>query len=381
VTSKKRALTALCAGLVLAVSACGGDGSDGGPATLRPAADPADQLEFGANAVRVGGISPADVAATALLAAYPPGDSERPNAWFLVREDRWTDAVLAAQFATSPIDVGVLATDRDYLPTATIDALARVKAKGYPKAKGLRAVVMGKVGVDVFLGLRDRRLKTTQVKHGSPFVQGQKLVPFHGGGAGRYSPSIVVASAEERDYTLPAAAWSAYSGDALALVERDELPEATRQVIAQREQLTLDRPTMYVIGPQKVISDAVVEELSAYGEVRRVAGESAVGTAVALARYRDEETQFGWGFKRAPANVSLVNSNDWGNAIGAFTLAARGPQAPLLLTDSADRLPEPVLAYLRDISGSTASQGFVFGDRQSIGTRVFAEFDEALGTR
>src|SRR5687767_6916860 len=96
-------VAAVCAGLALVASGCGQTEKAAGPQALRPPADPKDQLEFGQNAVRVGGIAPADVAAGALLAAYPQGE-EGPNAWFLVRDDRWTDAVLAAQFATSPIN-------------------------------------------------------------------------------------------------------------------------------------------------------------------------------------------------------------------------------------------------------------------------------------
>jgi len=375
-----RALTTICAGLALALSACGSGGS-AGPATLRPPADPSDELQFGGNVARVGGISPADVAAAAVMVAYPPGGERRPHAWFLTRTDRWTDAVLTASFATHPVDGALLPTEREYLPTAAVDALARVKAAGYPKAKGLRAIVMGDVGVDVLLGLRDRKLKTTQIKERTPFVAGQKLVPFHGGGFGKYSTSIVIASAEQRDYALPAAAWSAYSGDTLALVRRDSVPAATRALIAQREKLTLERPTMYVIGPEDVISDAVVQQLSAYGEVKRVGGDSAIETAVELARYRDPKTQFGWGYKRSPANVSLVNKHDWANAIGAFTFAAAGPQAPLLLTDSSEELPGPVVEYLEGLDGTGKSQGFVFGDRESIGSAEFDQLDRALGQR
>ena len=369
----------LCAALV-ALTGCGDRQSAGPAGPHRPAADPKDQLEFGQNAVRVGGIAPADVAAGALLAAYPKGE-DPPKSWFLARRDRWTDAVLAAQFTTSPIDAALAPIEKEYLPTATVDVLNRLKVGGYPKAKGLEAIVMGKAGVDVFIGLKDRRLKTTLVEGKTPFALAEKLVPFHGGGLGRYSPTIVVASGEERDYALPAAAWSAYSGDPLALVTRDEIPPPTRSLIAQRQKLTLERPHIYVIGPEDVISDDVVAQLAAYGPVKRVAGDSAVATAVALARFRDLKTQFGWGFDRAPANVSLVNTEDWANAIGAFTFAARGPQAPLLLTDSSEKVPDEVIDYLRDIAGSEASQGFVFGDRQSIGSKAFQQFDEALGTR
>jgi hypothetical protein len=342
--------------------------------------DPADQLQFGENAVRIGGISAADVAAAATMAVHPPKDSQAaPNAWFLIRQDRWRDAVLAAQFATDPIDAGLLLTDREFLPTPTVDALDRVPVGAFPKAKGLETILLSKAGPDVLIGLVDRELKSTLIDAPSPFALGSKLVPFHGGGAGRFSPTIVVASADERDYALPAAAWAAYSGDALVLTGRDDIPAASRAVIAQREKLTLERPHIYVVGPESVISESVVQDLSAYGEVKRVAGDSAVETAVELARYRDPETQFGWGFKKGPLNVSLVNAGDWGNAVGAFTFAAAGPQAPLLLTDSADRVPEPVLEYVRELRGSKPGSGFVFGGRDSISSAALEQLDEALG--
>jgi hypothetical protein len=289
--------------------------------------------------------------------------------------------VIAAQFATKPINAGLGVIDKDYVPTPTVDTLARVTVTGFPKGKGLETAVLGKVGTDVFLGLKERKLKMAQLKDRTPFALAEKLVPFHGGGARKYSSSIVVASADERSYALPAAAWSAYSGDALVFAERDVLPAATRRVIAQREKLTLERPTIYVIGPADVISGSVVAELSTYGEVKRVAGDSAVETAIALARYRDPETLFGWGLRRAPANFSLVNEEDWGDAVGAFTFAAGGPQAPLLLTDSADVLPEPLVRYLDSVRGAEPSHGFVFGDRESIGSAEFKQFDEALAGR
>jgi len=380
--ARKPALTAVCAGLVLAISACGGEGgSAAGPATLRPPVDPQDQLEWGENAARVGGISAADVAAAATMAIYPPDGGDGPSSWFLVRDDRWTDAVIAAQFATKPIDAGIGVIDKEYVPTPTVDLLRRVTVAGFPKGKGLEAAVLGNAGTDVFVALKERKLKMTQLKERTPFALAEMVVPFHGGGARKYSTSIVVASAEERSYALPAAAWSAYSGDTLLLTGRNALPDATRRVIAQREKLTLERPTMYVIGPEDVISESVVAELSAYGEVKRVAGDSAVETAIALARYRDPETLFGWGLRRAPANFSLVNEEDWGDAVGAFTFAAKGPQAPLLLTDSAERLPAPLERYLDDLSGSQPSHGFVFGDAESIGTAQFQQFDAALATR
>lgn len=370
----------LLACLIVGLSACGGDSSSSGDtALLTPAADPAEQLEAGQNAVRIGGLSPSDVAGQALLATDHDGE-QRPTTWFLLREDLWHEALLAAQFAAAPIGGALLPIDRDFLPTASIDLLARVKVKPYPHAKGLKAIVMGKVDPDVFIDLHERKLKATQLLAPNPFELSEKLVPFVGGGAGKFSSSIVIASAEQREFALPAAAWSAYSGDTLAFVNRDGVPAPTERVVAQREKLRLEKPTMYVIGPESVISDRVVSQLERYGRVERIAGETAAETSVELARYHDPATLFGWNMKKAPASVSLVNTAQWANSIGAFLFAARGPQAPLLLTDSPDELPEPVLQYLQEIGarGKETSQGFVFGDRDSISSNVLGQMEAAL---
>jgi hypothetical protein len=373
-----RATALTAAALAAALSGCGG-GSNVGPGSLAPAADPLEQQQYGGNAARVGGLSSADVAAAAVLAAYPE-EGTRPSAWFLVRKGQWREAALAAQFATRPINAAVLPFEKEFIPTATIDVVSRLQVRGFPRVKKLNTVVVGKASTDVFLDLVERKLDLTNLKL-DPYTLSEKLVALHGGAAKRFTSNLVIASGEQREYALPAAAWSAYSGDTLLFAGKDSLPEATRRVVAQREKLRLERPTIYVIGPEKVISDAVVDQLSAYGTVKRVAGPSAVETAVALAKYRDPKTLFGWGFERGPLSFSLVNENDWGNAIGAWTFSAVGPQAPLLLTDSGDGLPKPVVQYLEQVKGEKPSKGFVFGDRDSVGSDAFAEFDRLLGAR
>jgi hypothetical protein len=378
VPSRARVLAGLTAGLALGLSACGGD-DDSGPTQLTPTSDPIEQQEFGKNTARVGGLSSADVAAAAVLSAYPETGT-RPTAWFLVRKDKWREAALAAQFATRPINGAVLPIEKEFIPTATIDVVSRLKVRGFPKVKKLNTIVIGKASTDVFLDLVERKLDLTSLKL-DPYALSEKLVPLHGGGAARFTSNLVIASGDQREYALPAAAWSAFSGDTLLFAGKDSVPEATRRVVAQREALRLERPTIYVIGPEKVISDAVVAQLAAYGTVKRVAGPSAVETAVALARYRDPETLFGWGFRTGPASFSLVNERDWGNAIGAWTFSAVGPQAPLLLTNSAKRLPAPVVDYLEGLAADKRSHGFVFGSRDSISSEAFAQFDRLLGTR
>lgn len=394
-TTRPAALAAaIAAALFLAPAGCGGDDEKPGgravpglsptigstsPANPQPAEGPPG--EFGRNVARVTGTSPPDVAGAAVLAAYSPERSKPPNGWVLARRDVWQESVLAAQFAAKPVSAGLMPIARDFLPTATLDLLGRLRGRGFPKGDGLQVLILGEAGQDVFIDLNEQALKVTQLKASSPAKLAAEAVPFSGGWAAKYSPTIVVVSSEARDYALPGAAWVAYSGDSLAFVSRNSVPKPTIELLKQRKALLLEKPTVYLVGPAKVISERVATELRRYATVKRIAGPDPVRTAIAFARYKDRSTGFGWGLKRAPASVSLVNTRDWGNAVGAFNFAAAGPQAPLLLTGAPAPLPTPVKAYLKKLRGAKPNQAFIFGDEASIASATLRELDKALAER
>jgi hypothetical protein len=365
------------AGLVLAVSGCGSGGSSPNKAGVATRTIP-NTVEIGHNVVRVPGISAADVSAAAVLASYDPRrTSRRPEGFVLLPDDNWQDAVAASQFAAPPVSAPLLAINREYVPPAPGDVLARIKPKGFPKAEGLEVLLVDKTGSDVFVDLQDLKLKPT-VLTGAPPKLTAALVPFRGGWAGGYSDSIVVVSSQARDYALPAAAWSAYSGDTIAFVTRDGVPNATRRLLAQREQLRLRQPAIYVVGPSSVVSDAVVSDLGQYGRVTRIAGDDAAGTAVAFARYHDPATGFGWGITHGPASLSLVSTRNWSRAIAALNFAGSGPQAPLLLTDQAGTLPPVVHKYLEDLRSARPNQAYVFGGAQVFTSALVRSLDRLL---
>lgn len=353
----------------------GGDG-DGDGGARKPAA-----AEIGDNVVRIGGKSGHDVAAEAVLAAYPPSGDRRPNGWLVVAGNDWRMAVLGAQFAAKPVNGALVSTDRKFLPTPTHDVMTRLRLKAFPRSKGINTIVLGRAGGEVARTLTELDLELTQLQARSPAALALELVPFRGGFARGYSSEVMVVSAEERDYALPAAAWSAYTGDTIAFTGQSAVPEATRQLLVQRRKLRAARPTIYLVGPRSVISAGVETELARYGRVERIAGRDAIETAVAFARYRDPKTGFGWGLEKGPANVSLVNVRDWDNAVAALNFAATSPQAPLLLTSGPGRLPPAVAEFVRSLRGARANQGFVFGDERSISSATLGELDAALAPR
>lgn len=365
----------------VALSACGGGRPPASPdpakrSRLAPNQLPPPGAQFGRSVVRVPGRSPADVAGAAVLAAYPAERGERPGGLVLTADDDWRRLVVGASLAAAPVNAAVLPIKRDYLPTATVDLLARVKPTGFRRAHGLQALVLGRAGSDVFTDLSDAGLKLSQMKARNPAQLAADTVPYRAGFAGKTTSSILVVSQAERDYALPAAAWSAFSGDTVAFAGRGTVPAATRKILHQRVKLRLEKPTIYVLGPASVIGPRAMQALRRYGTVKRIGGRTPAEASVALARYRDPKTGFGWGLRHAPASVSLVSQQAWGDVAGALTFAARGPRAPVLLLERRDALPRPVGRYLR---GLGRAQVFAFGDDRAIATPLLTQVDGIVG--
>ena len=370
----RRASAIATAALALLAVGCGGGDHPKAPGPT--AAGRAPNVVTGSVA-RIPGRSAADVAGAAALYVYGQA-GHPPRGLVLTPHFDWQQAMVAAQFAAHPLNAAILPTAGDYLPPAPSDLLNRLTPTGFPRAKGLQALILGQAGDDVLTALQDRKLNLTQLRAKNPAELTFKAVPFRGGWAHNFSDSIVVVSSGSRDFALPGAAWSAYSGDTLVFVARGSIPDATRRVLVQRQKLRLDRPHIYVIGPSDVISDDVAGQLGAYGPVTRIGGETPAATSVALAKFKDRKTGFGWGLSHGPANVSLMNVHDWGNVFAGFALAGGGPQAPLLLTESASRAPSEVLAYLRGLHNEKGNQAFVLGDESSISKREVEQVGHAL---
>ena len=371
-----RATGAVAAAAFAALSAAGCMGGDDEDATVtRLSAGKPAPVEVGRNVARVPGRSPSDVAAAAVLAGHADGG---PRGWLLVPTDDWTNVAVAAQFAASPVGAAIMPIEREYIPTGPADVIGRLEARGFPRAKGLAALVLGRAGDDVFAELQDRGLKLTQLKAPSPAELSLKAVPFRGGWAAAHSSSVVVVSSEARDFALPAIAWSAYSGDTVAFVDRRGVPARTAALLQQRRKLRIDKPSIYVLGSARVVPERVMSELRRFGTVKRLPGGTPAEAAVELARYRDRGTGFGWGMAKGPATVSLVNPRDWANAVGALNFAAAGPQAPVLLTDPDGSLPPGVKRYLRGVRVKRPGQAFVFGDAQSVPSRTVGALDGLL---
>ena len=292
------------------------------------------------NTIRVGGSDAAADAAGVAGALYPAtGDSDRPTAVVLVDQDDWATAIAASVLVGRPIGAPILLTDGGDLPAVSQDVLDRLEPKGSDLSKDAQVI---RVGPEV---ARPDGFKTALIEGDNPFERAAAIDRFFSAARAKPSNDVVLFSADDAEFAMPAAAWAARSGDAALPVRRDSIPAPI--VKALREH---SRPNVFVLGPESVISKQVVTQLEKRKlarNVNRIEGPNPVENAIAFARY--EKGDFGWGVVVPGYNFTLASTTRPPDAAAAAALATRGVFAPLLLTDDPARLPQKLEEYFLSV--------------------------------
>jgi putative cell wall-binding protein len=378
-----------CAPLLLAITlaGCSIGGSDsgsnsgsslstGGPAPTSSQRQAAEKLGFPAvatrNTIRVGGgDAVADMAgvAAAVFPATTPQD--RPHAVALVDKDDWQGAIAGSVLNAQPLGAPLLASDGGNLPAATSDVINRLKPSGADLARDAQVIRIGAKPP------APSGLKSGKIAAADPYATAAAIDRFFTAIRGKPSPHVIVASGEQAPYAMPAAAWAARSGDSVLFTKRATVPQATLKAVAAH-----DRPDIYVLGPENVISTTVEKKLKKLGTVRRVQGPTPMANAVALARY--SRRGFGWGVTVPGYNFTLASTTRPLDAAAAATLATNGVFAPMLLTTTSATLPSDVSGYLLDVqpgyqtdpSSGVYNRVWILGDTKTISLDAQGRLDE-----
>jgi ell wall binding domain 2 (CWB2) len=189
----------------------------------------------------------------------------------------------------------------------------------------------------------------------------------------------VLYSGERPAWAMPAASWAARSGDAVLPVRADSIPRPVARALADHE-----RPNVYLLGPERIISERVAERLRERNlarSVNRIEGETPVDNAIAFARY--EKGDFGWRVNIPGYNFALASTTRPADAAAAAPLATRGVFAPLLLTDDPEQLPEQLESYLLSVQpgyegdprDAVYNRAWILGDDTAISVRQQAQVD------
>jgi hypothetical protein len=338
----------------------------------------AEKLGFPAsatrNTIRIGGSDAAADAAGVAAALFPAtGSSNRPTAVALIDQDDWQTAVAAAALAGPPIAAPLLLSNGDELPAVSQETLERLNPSGSDLSKDAQVI---RVGHDV---ARPDGFKTAVVEGENPYERAAAIDRFLSAAKGRPSGDVILYSGEAADWAMPAAAWTARTGDAALPVEARSIPAPVLKVLRTHE-----RPNVYLLGPKRVISETVADQLrrrKLARSVTRIEGPTPVENAIAFARY--ERGDFGWGVVVPGYNFTVANLTRPLDVAAAASLATRGVFAPLLLTDDAATLPEPLETYLLSVQPgyeddpgqAVYNRVWILGDDEAVSVRQQAQID------
>jgi len=326
------------------------------------------------NTTRVGGADATADAAAISRAVFPGGSgAQRPPAVTLVDANGWQAGIAASALMARPIHAPILLSDGTTLPRASSDALAALKPRGSAAAGGAQVIRVGDVA-------RPSGLRSTDIRASNPFAMARAIDAFNAAARGQTSDHVLVVSADDPAFAMPAAAWAAKSGDPVLFTKRNTLPPDTRAAIAAHQQ-----PKIYVLGPSRVIAPSVTRALRRLGRVTRVGGDDPVTNAIAFARFLDGT--FGWGV--VDPGHGLVFASAGGDpqvASAAAPLSGTGTYGPLLLVGSAHDLDHPLLTYLLDIQPGFSkdpvrgvyNHGWLVGDDDSLSVAEQSQIDRLL---
>ena len=326
------------------------------------------------NTVRVGGgDAAADAAGVANALFLATGDSNRPTAVVLVDQEDWVSGIAASVLTGPPIGAPILLSDGDELPAVTEDTLERLEPKGSDLSKDAQVI---RIGPDV---ARPEGFRPALIQGDNPYERAAAIDRFFSAARGKPSNDVLLYSGEQPEWAMPAAAWAARSGDSVLPVRADSVPAPILEAIRRHE-----RPNVFVLGPERVISERVVRQLEGKGPARtveRIEGPTPVENAIAFARY--EKGDFGWGVVVPGYNFALANVSRPLDAAAAAALATRGVFAPLLLTDDSARLPKPLEDYFLSVqpgyeddpSEAVYNRAWILGDDDAVSVEEQAQVD------
>jgi hypothetical protein len=384
------ALVLLAIGFIVAVVLAGTGGSGGGesveagpPATIAGGGEGGSE-ELGypgfatSNTTRIDGSDPAAIAAASALVVYPStADSQRPRLVTLVGEGDWAGGIAAAVLMAEPARAPVLVSEPGEVPDATAEALSALAPRGEKATDGAGVLTVGDVAVPAELESEPIAGGSAKASSGGA-EEAATIAEFRDDLFGAPPAHVIVAPLSQPQIAMPAAAWAARSGDPVLFTGPEALPAATAKALKRYAKVPA-----YVLGPSSAISSAAFREIGKLtAGAKRVSGEGPVANALAFARYDDGG--FGWDVNDPGHGFVLARDGEPLDAAAAAALSGSGTYGPLLLTDSATKLPAELREYFLDVKPGYTNNPtrafynhvWVIGDQEAIDVNQQAEVNE-----
>jgi hypothetical protein len=293
----------------------------------------------------------------------------------IVDTSDWRVALAASALMAAPFKSPILFSDGTNLPGPSKAALNKLAPEGAKAAGNAQIIRVGNVA-------RPPGYKTTDLEGDSALALTRSIARLVRSARPRVASKIIIASAEDPSYAMPAAGYAAKTGDPILFVTKNEIPPETRAALATLKGLA--KPGIYILGPSKLISPEVTRQLKRFGRVHRTGGRDPITNAIEFARYRSGE--FGWGVATPGHGMVFMRTGRPLYAAAAAPLSGAGSYGPLLLLDNPLHLPRALQsqlldtqpAYRTDPVAGVYNHGWIIGGPDSISVAAQARIDALL---
>lgn len=333
------------------------------------------------NTIRIPGTDPVANAAAAAITAFPSSSAfTRPTAVSVVGSDDWRAALALSVLSAPPLNAPMLLSTSGKLPDVTESAIKALAPDG-AVIPGQTLHVKAFVAGELKLPDQTARVNLVNDTHENLSLAVDRLWMQLSGG--KPSPHVIVTTADPafKRYAIPAGPLAANTGSPIFFVEKDRVPLATLRAIAAHK-----KPTIYVVGPVRAISDQLLSVLRKQGPVRRISGENPEQNAVNVAAFSDPTSGWGWGADDPGHGFVITNSHAEMNVAAATTLAAGAAYGPLLLNSSSQVVDRPLRNYLLDVqsgyvdnpASAVYNRAWLLGGVEQLSPGIQATFDKLL---
>ncbi|MNN30591.1 putative cell wall binding repeat 2 [compost metagenome] len=168
----------------------------------------------------------------------------------------WQIAAASTDLIHHPSNGPVLFFDKESVPSVTLEELKRLNPIGAEGNEDIQIVIVGPVASSVEEQLNTLDMKIDKIEGDEPAAIAQAIDAYYAKAAGELPQAVIVGSMDSPEYTLPAVNWIAHMPEPLLYVKKNEIPAATVEALNKRE----GKATIYVLGPDSVISSKVEEE-------------------------------------------------------------------------------------------------------------------------
>jgi hypothetical protein len=344
--------------------------------TERPQPEAAKDLGFPEfatkNTTRIAGADPVADAAAVALAVFPSaGGVPGPDAVSFVDSNDWRSGIAAASLSAPPVSAPILISGNDEIPSLTTDALKALGPGGSAATQGAQLFRIGDAeapsGVD-----------TERVNGKSPAAIAAEIDALRQKLTDTKPKDVLLVSAAQPRYAMPAASWAARSGEPVLFVNKDSVPKPTIEALKRDEGADL-----FALGPASAISDKVLQEVEDVASpVVRIGDSDPVQNAIDFARY--SAGSFGWNITDPGHGMVIASDKEPLDAAAAAPLSASGDWGPLLVTDDAHQVPESLRGFLLDIKPGYLSDPtravynhvWIIGDEATISVGFQAQVDD-----